>query len=258
MAGDLPAAVDVVVEDRIIEVFSPLMVHHHHREPVLRKLPALLGVEGGGADDHSVGPVLHQRLDDFLLPGGIVLRGGNEQAVSGLLGDLFDPEEDFAEEGIVDAADDDAKLLGAVGLQAAGSRGRQVGHFLGCLADAFGGLLRDEGITAQRARNRGVRDSGALGNIFDRSGHGRWKTCTRVQRDILSLQRYQKKVNTNFENILAMFLKKSYYINNCKNYFKILKIEIKQLHTYGREHDAEYRGHLFGYWQHAANRGGRP
>jgi len=107
--------------------------------------------EGGRADDNPIDTVLTHGLDDLPLALGVILRGGYKEAVAGALGDIFDPLEDLAKEGVIDAADDHTKRPGLMRLQAASGGAGMVTHFEGDLADAGGGLIRDQRVASQGA-----------------------------------------------------------------------------------------------------------
>ncbi len=83
------------------------------------------------------------------------------------MSDVLDPLQDFAEEGVVDVADDHTQGLGLVGLQAAGGGAGMVAHLQCDQANAFGGFVGDQGAAAQRPGNRGVGDPGTAGDILD-------------------------------------------------------------------------------------------
>ncbi len=73
VAGNLPAAVHVVVVDGITVILGGLIVDHHDRDAVFHELPALARTESRRADDDSVDPVLPHGIDNHLLAVGFIL-----------------------------------------------------------------------------------------------------------------------------------------------------------------------------------------
>jgi len=58
VAGNLAAAINIIMEDGIVEVFSGLVVYDNDRETMIKKLAAVLHAERGGTHNHPVSTVL--------------------------------------------------------------------------------------------------------------------------------------------------------------------------------------------------------
>src|SRR5512143_4265066 len=111
MAGHLPAAIHVVVIDRVAEVLGSLVVDNDHRHAVLQELRAVAPAERCGAQDDSISAVLNHRPGDLALALGGPVSRADEQTVPAALAPVVDALQDLAEKWVVDAAEDDPQHL---------------------------------------------------------------------------------------------------------------------------------------------------
>ena len=76
---------------------------HHH----LRQQRKIQRANPGRGDDDAVDPLLGKRLDDFLFAAWIGIRVGEIDAVSVVVGGLFNAGDDFASKRVGDRGDDE-------------------------------------------------------------------------------------------------------------------------------------------------------
>src|SRR6188474_2013515 len=104
-------------------------------------------------NNDAVYPSFTHGFDDDFQPFQITVISGDKEAVSGGMGFVIQSLEDFAEEGVVNAADNDSQSVGAISLQATGNRARDVSEFLGVLFDPDDGIWSDGRVFAQGTRD---------------------------------------------------------------------------------------------------------
>src|SRR5512133_2351957 len=90
MAGDLTASVNIVMVNRVSEIFCGLIVDYNQWNSVMEELPALFLAERGGANNDAIHAMFNHRLDNFLFLLRVSMRRRDEDAVSAPLNATLD------------------------------------------------------------------------------------------------------------------------------------------------------------------------
>ena len=130
-----------------------MIIYSHDGDALLLELTTMPGGDIPGTDNDAIHPSFTHGLDNDFQPFQIAVISSDEEAVSRSMGFVIQSLEDFAEEGIVNAADNDPQSVGAVGLQATGYCAWDVSELLGVLFDPDDGIWSDGRMFPQGARD---------------------------------------------------------------------------------------------------------
>ena len=162
-------------------------------------------------DDHAVDPAIAAVLQVGGSAASEIVDKGN--VVVAALGLAADPVQHRREELVRETAvhgidEEDAEVVGALGLQRPGCGVGHVAHLLRRAEDAAPGLLPDVELTVERLAHRGDRDTAAMCNVL----HGYHGINT-------SLNRLREQNVTHFarecKSFFSLFLPRIIFCKNC-------------------------------------------
>src|SRR5690606_1426834 len=125
------------------------------------------GAAVGGGDEEAVDAPVQQAAYVVVLQVGAFVGVADDDAVAEFAGLLLHGAGQFGEVRVEDVADDQTDGSGPVGAQRTGHDVGAVAERAGGGQDPFAGVVADRGVSVVRPGDRGLGQSGRLGDVLD-------------------------------------------------------------------------------------------